>query len=142
MVRRVEVEGFLQVSKGKIDLAGLHARSRPVHIVLGIVGEEVDGSTELNLSALIVLLVEALGTKGVMSQRETGLDQRGFAAKVQGIMIVREGQVEALKLAVCVTTVQVDAAICWHEVECFVQDCKGLLEPLLLVERCAHVVIR
>ena len=91
MVRRVEIEGFLQVSKCKIDLAGLHARSRPVNIVLGIVGEEVDGSTELNLSALIVLLVEALGTKGVMSQRETGLDQRGFAAKVQGIMIVREG---------------------------------------------------
>ena len=69
MVRRVQIQGLLQVSVCQVDLACLHARSRPVHIVLWIVREEVNCSAELDLGTLIILLVEALSSKGVVRQR-------------------------------------------------------------------------
>ena len=56
-------------------------------------------------------------------------------------MIVREGEVEALELPIGITAVQVDTAVSWHEVECFVQNGQRLLEALLFVERRAHVIV-
>ena len=88
MVGRVQIERFLQVGVGQVDLPSLHARSRPVDIVLRIVGEKVDSSAEFNLGSLVVLLVEALSTEGVMGQREACFDESWLTAEVQGVMII------------------------------------------------------
>ena len=56
-------------------------------------------------------------------------------------MIVTERQVKSLKLAICVSSVQMDAAVVGHEVESLVHDGQCLLVPLLLEQGRSHVII-
>ena len=65
----IKVESLLKIIVSQIYHADLHASSSSIHVVLGIVCKEVNSSAKFYIGALIVLLIEALGTQRVMCQR-------------------------------------------------------------------------
>ena len=76
----IQVKSFLQVIVGHVNHADLHASSRSVHVVLRIVGEEVNRTTKFNICTLVVLLVEALRSNGIMCQGESSLNESWLTA--------------------------------------------------------------
>ena len=68
VVCRVQVQRLLQIVVGHVHHADLHAGTCSIHVILGIVREEVYRTTEFNICALVVLLIETLCTYSVMCQ--------------------------------------------------------------------------
>ena len=68
VVCRVQVQRLLQIVVGHVYHANLHASSCPIHVILGVIREEVNRTTEFNICALVVLLIETLCTYSVMCQ--------------------------------------------------------------------------
>ena len=65
---RVQVQRLLQIVVGHVYHADLHASACSIHVILGVVREKVDSTAEFNICALVVLLIETLGTYSVMCQ--------------------------------------------------------------------------
>jgi hypothetical protein len=61
-------------------MAELHAGSGSIEVVLGIIIEELNRTSEFNVSAFIVLPIVALGSKGIMVKRKSWVDQLRTAA--------------------------------------------------------------
>ena len=141
MVSGIEIKRLFEVCVRLVDLTCLHAGSCSVDVVLGIVLEEIYRSAKLNLRTLVVLLVEALCSKGIVSQRETSFYERWLSAKIKSVMVVTESKIEALKFTICIASIQMDSTICRHEVQCLIEDSQCFLRSTFFVQGSSHVIV-
>ena len=73
IVARVYLQGFLQVGIGCLETTHLEARTSSVYVVLRITCRKVfNRPSELDVSPLVILLIKALRTQSIMSQRQPG----------------------------------------------------------------------